>query len=199
MKVKAIGMMLALAMLLGLAAMPAAANTGAGAHAGVFQGDASVGKGAAECNNDGTGSVSGGGIGLPIVHGLKTAHWRIDVGTAVDVPNGVGSGQLCGDLNATPVDPSLGASCVSTSGANGQGKVSFANGDIWVTNLGWITTVGGTFVVTGNAAGAKGKTTDQLRAVVQALDELVVVGCVLKDKANTQTFRVVATYTVTPA
>jgi len=200
MKIKVTGMLMTIAMLVAMVALPAGAATGLGNHVGVFEGAASVGKLDATCANDGQGSVSGGGLGLPVVHEEKPlAHWRIDVGNAVDIPWLVGSGQLCGDLEELdpPLNLGLGASCVTTKGSDGKGKVAFDDGDIVVSGLSWTATVGGTFVVQGKATGLLKKApTNDIVAVVQALDQLVVVGCVLKDKTQTQTFNVVAVYAI---
>lgn len=216
MKVKATGLLLAVAMMLGIAALPASAAL-EGAHAGVFSAVARVGKGPGTCNNDGTGSVSGGGIGLiPEVGAPKNAVFTISQGLVVDVKGGQGTANLCGYLTAPlqdtvpGVDPKalgIGASCATTKGWGGSGKATFptplkkAPRSIWITDLGWKITVGGTFLVTGDTGVGKGQETGLLVAVVQALNENVLLDCVSKfqgDKSNPDPFTVVAAYKIFP-
>lgn len=206
MKSKGISVLLAVAVM-GVFALPASAATSTVSDAGVFVGTADVGKGASTCAADGSGSVSGGGIGLPVVQ-PKTAAYRIDAapGAVTSVQHGAGSLKLCGTLVAPLSTASMGttnavgASCAATEGNGGQGKATFTSAAVWLKNLGWPATAGGTFVVTADAAGASGKATNKLAAVVQALSDTVVVGClnkgVLNDKSNVQPFTVVAAYTI---
>lgn len=216
MKVKVTGMVLVVAVLLGMMAMPAAANSVAPT-AGVFAGEASVGK-KGVCNQDGSGSVSGAGLGLANaeeptqVLDVKRAWYTIDApASVVDVVYGQGSLKLCGKLG--PNLTGLGASCATTKGWDGQGKASFTNlltgagKAISISNLGWIATAGGTFLVTGDVgdytAGTK-KKADQLVAVVQALDDEVVLNCLEKrgsgrdQTGGATTFDVVAVYSIVP-
>lgn len=207
MKVKGISVLLAIA-IVGVFALPATAATSTTSDAGVFVGTADVGKGASSCAADGSGSVSGGGIGLPVLQ-PKTASYRIDAapGAVTSASHGAGSLKLCGTLVAPlstlsmGTTDAVGASCAATEGNGGKGKATFAGPvEIWLKNLGWPATAGGTFVVTADAAGASGKATNKLAAVVQALSDTVVVGClnkgVLNDKSNIQPFTVVAAYAI---
>lgn len=219
MKLKATGLLLALAMMLGVAALPAAAAISVGPHVGAFQAIADVGK-TGTCNNNGTGSVSGGGIGLlpgaPVAE-VKNAWFTISNGLVVDVPALQGTANLCGRLTAPlqdtaglnlkePIDGQpvgIGASCAATKGWGGYGLADFAapNPDVWISNLGWKATVGGTFIVTGDAGGAKGKKSDLLVAEVQALNENVLLFCAQKalgDKSDPDPFLVAAVYEIVP-
>lgn len=211
MKLKATGLLLALAMLLGMAALPAAAAISVGPHVGAFQAIADVGK-EGTCANDGTGTVSGGGIGLlpgaPVAE-VKNAWFTISDGIVVDVPSGLGTANLCGRLTAPLQDTAgldvkalgIGASCLATKGWGGYGLAEFEGPDIWISNLGWKATVGGTFIVTGDVGGAKGKKQDLLIGEVQALNENVLVFCAEKALGNKQDpdpFLVAAVYEIIP-
>lgn len=209
MKLKATGLLLAMAMMLGVAAMPASAATSVGAHTGVFIATAKVGK-FGSCGNDGVGTTSGGTIGLlPLP--TKNAYYTIEAaqGQVVDAPNGPGNAQICGRLTAplqdTPLDvkglTGIGASCMSTKGWGGSGKATFANQTIYLSNLGWKITVGGTFLVTADAGGVSKKKADLLVAQVQAINENVLISCVNKtlgDKNEPAPFTVAATYEIIP-
>lgn len=220
MKKKLIGLLLAAVM--AVSALPASANTG-GNDVGVFTGNAVVSKNGA-CANDGSATgQSGGGIGLPVPGDYKKAIFSIvspafTVGPppagVLSLLRGAGSLRLCGHLTG-PADrvvegveqDQLGASCVATKGYGGQGEAIFpaTNELVYVRNLGWKATVGGTFVVTADSSiNDKSKKTDGLVAVVQALSEGAIVGCLTKvtqtapeigtGKAGTQNFTVVAYY-----
>lgn len=229
MKLKATGLLLVMAMLLGIAALPASADVSVGAHVGAFMGQADVGKASGICDNGSQPHVKGGGIGLlpgdlnllddEIVNtDAKNAYWRILAGTVVDVPNLVGTAELCGKLTA-PLqgDPDgagplpfvdmraqgIGASCASTKGYDGRGEVAFPTKPepLYITNLGWKATVGGLFIVTGDVGGQKGKKADLLLAQVQALSDTVLLGCIQKtqgNKSDPDPFTVVATYEIIP-
>jgi len=219
MRIKGTGLLLAIAVLLTVAAVPAMAASPAAPDAGVFVGIADVGK-TGTCNADGTvTSLSGQGIGLLPVVDAKNAVYRINApqGAAVSVLHDAGGLKLCGYLTAplhgaagpgTPDTKILGATCAATKGWGGKGVATFANPvghTVTLTDLGWKATVGGTFVVTADASG-NGKAADTLVAVVQALSETAVLGCTEKTVANsttgkgtaTDTFDVVAGYTILP-
>jgi hypothetical protein len=185
MKLKATGRMLALAMVLSVFALPALASTSVGPDAGLFQGIAQVGK-TGTCDTNGEGTISGGGIGLPVLNGDKDARYRIDSppDSVFSLSYGFGALRLCGELDS-PLGTPLGASCAATRGHGGQGRGAFPNFDspvqeIWLQNLGWDVTAGGTFAVTADVGGTSGKTGEKLYAVVQALSEGAVLGCLSK-------------------
>ncbi|HWH31273.1 MAG TPA: hypothetical protein VNU01_01235 [Egibacteraceae bacterium] len=213
MKLRASALFLAVSMMLGLAALPAAAAVDS--DLGVFQGTAQVGKSGTCDNSGGAHDVTGGGIGLPVVNGAKRAQYSINAPSSVVSPiYGIGSLRLCGKLTS-PLDieyvegTPVGASCASTKGYDGQGKATFdglvKDRDVYLKNLGWEITVGGTFLVTADGGGSKGADSHKLVAVVQALSEGAVVGCLEKtlagmDKSGLQPdpFTVAAAYVLVP-
>ena len=214
MKLKATGLFLAIAMLVGMVALPAAANT-VGDHVGVFQAEARVGK-IGSCNQDGTGSATGGGIGLlpelPPNRG-KNAWFTISNGAVTDLSSDgglqTGVANLCGRLTAPlyPVvdlkDEGIGATCLATKGWGGKGKAVIGSEELWIKNLGWKITVGGTFLVTGDVSNSsdKSKKVDLLLAQVQALSEGAAIGCANKTlvgKTGSQPFIVAAAYEIIP-
>ncbi|HWH31272.1 MAG TPA: hypothetical protein VNU01_01230 [Egibacteraceae bacterium] len=221
---------LVVAMALGVGIMPAAADEPRAPDAGVFQGTAQVGK-SGDCDNEGGAhNVTGGGIGAPVVNGPKNAQYSINApDSVVSVSYGVGSLRLCGfltgplgikkvvvdDAKATSENDltvPVGASCVSTKGWGGKGKATFnsvlgepATTVIYISNLGWKATVGGTFLVTADTGGTSKKKADLLVAVVQALSEGAVIGCLekvlaMQDKSGLtpDPFTVVASYALLP-
>lgn len=220
MKLKVTGILMVIAML--LMALPAGAATGAGEDVGVFFGEALVGK-QGTCNNlGGLHDVTGGGIGAPLLNGPKNAVYSINAPASVISPlYGEGSLRLCGRLTAplheaagtgTPDTKILGASCVSTKGWDGQGRAEFPSTGrvVYLSNLGWKATVGGTFLVTADIGGDKGKKQDLLVAAVQALSNGAVLGCLAKlqqappigsddkDSMSPDPFTVAAAYTIIP-
>lgn len=216
MRIKETGLMLAIAVLLTVAAVPALAASPAAPDAGTFLGVADVGK-TGTCNADGTVTgLSGQGIGLLPVIDAKNAVYRINApeGTATSILHGAGALKLCGYLTAplhgaagpgTPDTKILGATCAATKGWGGKGVATFPGHTVTLTDLGWKATVGGTFLVTADASG-NGKAADTLVAVVQTLSETAVLGCTEKTVANstsgkgttTDTFDVIAGYTILP-
>lgn len=196
MKMKAFGVLVALAMLL-VSAMPAGATTTVADDLGVFIGNATVGA-SNTCNNDGTAaSVLGtDNLGL-LTTGNRT--YTIDSPASVaSVPRQAanpgfnGSLKLCGHLGAGA--GGLGASCVTTSGTGGKGKADFLDGtSTWINDLGWTATVVGTFVVQGDVGGVSKKDAKRLTAVVQTLDENILQDCV---NGVARGFTVVAAYVI---
>lgn len=176
---KIIGLFAAVAMV-AMMALPAAA-----ADLGVFTGPATVGANAT-CNANGTGSVSGAGLGL-----LSAGNYGYTIsapGSVVSLARGgaTGSLNLCGPLN--PGAAGLGASCITTSSSGGQGEAVFSPTDVvTLSNVGWAATAGGSFVVTGNATGGT------LAAAVQALDNGIVQDCL---GGIATVFNVVAAYAI---
>lgn len=145
------------ALFVGMLGAPASAHPD---EAGVFTGTAAVGK-SGSCAQDGTGSVSGAGLGFPVLaENGKTGYWTLNTVITGLVHGTLATGQLrsCGLL--APTAGLIGAACGVSEGHSGKGTVALGGTDhISLTNLGWITSAGGTLPVTGNTtdAGTKNK------------------------------------------
>lgn len=200
MKIRAFGMLLALAMVLGLAAVPAGANPTGVSHVGVFTGDAAIGKTETDpCDNSGVSTVAGGSLGLPALNGAgkHLLYWSISNGAAVDFPLLQGTVALCGKLTDPADLPLGGASCISTKGYDGKGKASFAGGDIWLSNIGWKNALGGTLLVQGHAGSGKGSKTDWLIAIVQVgVNDIACAEKTVNSSKPDGSFKVAAAYTI---
>lgn len=175
------GLVAVVAMLL-VAALPAAAAT---PDAGVFSGRAEVGE-----NTSPAGDCDTVGGGLSFVGPDSEASWSIDAPSSVtSVARGtVGSLELCGKLAPT-ADP-LG-SCVSSGGYDGQGSATFGTVNVPLSDVRWIVSALGSFVVIGDADGGD----DNLVALVQALDDQIVLSCVA---TTAKAFDVTAVYAIAP-
>lgn len=149
-------------LMLGLFAAPASANKvkdkdgvmGGVKDSGVFEGDAVVGKFRTGCAHDGTGTVSGPGIGLP-TQATKNAYFSLDTDViSAFKPESPGKLVVCGRLTKmhSAVNGGLGAACGASKGYDGRGTVKFpGKTTVWLKNLGWKVSVGGTLPVTGEA------------------------------------------------
>lgn len=169
---------LAVSMLAG----PASAHDD-GADVGTFNGEAFVGENNVECKEDGTDTISGQGLGLPVVDGVRSGHYQLT--TVVNMlGHGLADLKICGDLE--PVN-SIGAACGMSQSTTGQGQsVLQSNGDvIALSNVTWAATVGGTLPTTGDFASAD-HGSGTLVSIVQAQGG---AGCV--DAAGAQKFTVV--------
>lgn len=203
MKLKGIGFLMAVAMVVGMMVLPASAATPAGTHVGAFSATAEVGKTSDGCPNNGVSDVDGGGLGLPVVTDKHILEWAITNGTAVDVPAGIGSVNLCGSLKDSVA---LGASCASTIGHSGKGLADFADVDVFLTDVGWLPAAGGTLVVSGRAAGSSTggdpdgkKRVETLTALVQVApgdESCFTKGAVNPTKSGEQPFTVAAAYVI---
>lgn len=186
---KTLGLLLALAML-GAMALPAGA---APTDAGVFSAVATVGEQndpLNPCSPDGDGPVSGDG--LTLLDDDTKAYWMIDAANSATslARLAAGSVKLCGELEPSVTSPAqVGASCLSTHGLNGQGVAVFPTDTVQLTDISWTASALGTFVVTGKADGGQ-----NLTAVVQALDEAVILNCL--GSVGATRFTVAAVYTI---
>lgn len=185
---------------------PASADSSVGAHAGGFTAVMDVGK-HGTCNNDGTGMLGGGGMGtLPFP--VKNLWYRISAGDVLDIPNGVGTLDLCGRLTApmqdTPFDVKalgVGASCSAHKGWGGQGRMRFPKGDKWLSNVGWKFSAGNLFTITADVGGEKGKKADLFTGLVTKFSEAIFLGCLAKtfgNKEDPDPFTIVAGYAIVP-
>lgn len=192
--------------------LPAAAATSVGAHSGVLQGIVDVGK-QGFCNSDGTGAVSGGGLGVLIGLGTaKNAWFTLANAIVLDTPNLVGVMHLCGRLTAPAQGTvgldkkslGIGATCLAHKGWGGYGSMHFTSkpGTVkWISNLGWKSSVGGTMLMTGDAGAEKAKKADLFVAAVQWLSEGVLIGCMNKDlgdKSDPGPFVATGSYEIVP-
>ena len=170
MRSKHIMLMIVSALMLGLLVAPASANKikdkdgvpGGVKDAGAFVGTATVGKWRTHCDHDGESDVGGPGIGLPVVNGTKNAYYELT--TEIDSvfkPAVLEDGVLkvCGRLTKV-VDEAgggLGAACGASKGWDGKGTIDWDDDlypgkpTIWLKDLVWKTSVGGTLPVTGEA------------------------------------------------
>ncbi|HWH31652.1 MAG TPA: hypothetical protein VNU01_03170 [Egibacteraceae bacterium] len=203
MRIRATGLLAAIGLLVGMMAAPASAD--APTDAGIFNGQASVSQDRGTdqtkwCQPDGTfaGLNTQTGVGLPLLGGVDKAYWKIDApqGAVISLARvATGSLQMCGELAPLTTSPAqLGASCITTKGSNGQGFGDFDGDQIWLSGLSWEATVGGTFTVTAKAGSTQGDTGSDLVAIVQALDEAVLLNCLSQNGART--FNVQAVYAV---
>lgn len=190
----------------GLAVSPAHANVSFGPDAGLGAAEVLVGK-RGTCANDGSGNVSGGGLGFPIIHGPKLAWYRIDApfGTGLSVVHGLGEMQLCGKIGPVDAGGQLGAACGSTKGWDGRGRSIYQDGaELWISNLTWKGQVGGTTPITADVSAAKGKKADLMLGVTQVVGEGVTLDCFTKQgtgddkQGGVQHFDAVMAWTIVP-
>lgn len=167
------GLFLAVAMMVGMLAVPATANPNAtqALSVGVFNGTAVVGKVPGTCNNTTQTAPSGGGLGLPELKRNKVAHYLLSA--ALTAVQGVGSLTACGEIHPafSLGKASVGAACGASSSNNGFGKVDLAGtaNDKKLRGVGWITAVGGVLPVHGRTAeGAAKKKGGHVLALVLA-------------------------------
>ena len=99
----------------------------------------------ANCTTDPTG----GGIGLPVVNGTKSAYYRFN-GPITALNAGAGTLTACGDLSDVA---GIGAACGMSKGSNGFGSADFSgtSNDATLSNLAWEASTASVFVVTGTA------------------------------------------------
>lgn len=145
---------------LGILAAPAAAQRNAW-----FTGTMVAGKYATYCDHDGTADVSGAGIGVPVLNGLKRGIWSLSTsggGLSVfnfpDKPNpGISTGHLnaCGRLApaGSRVAGGVGAACGMSKGYHGKGRFHLtggpATGDVYsLHDLTWKLTAAGSLAFT---------------------------------------------------
>jgi len=173
-----------MSMALGLMAVPALA-----ADVVVFTGTAQVcgdtiaGKStAAGCNNaskaQGLYAPGGDALRAPNVNPAKYTgrggNWSFQSTDCNKINVTTDSGLVACSINAAgklaPVGGVLGAACGISNGNSGTGKYTAANGtNVDLTNVGWITSAGGTLPITGNYSGAGKKAgLGTLAGVVQA-------------------------------
>jgi hypothetical protein len=154
---KLFAVMLFTAMTVGMLAGPAAATHTPADVVGAVNAKAVVGKVSydAGCTTD----PSGGGIGLPVVNGLKNAFYRFS-GPATSAQHGAGMLVVCGKLmpELSAVGGGLGAACGASKGYDGFGTADFANntGDMALSEIEWKASAGSFFIVTGKATNAAG-------------------------------------------
>ena len=206
-------------LLLGLLIMPAAANkvdhkdpvpAGPVKDSGSLMGTARVGKNRTFCNHDGTSDVHGPGLGLPN-QATKNAYWQLETPVRSLVNLHVGLLKACGRLTKmnSNVNGGMGAACGASKGWDGRGTVHFPDKGvtIWLKELGWKVSVGGTLPVTGRAVQAPDETAAKQK--LPNSNDLVVAdvnargdGCTGKNDANkdagpgARDFAVVGTYEI---
>lgn len=160
---------IAIAMLAG----PAAAD---GPDVGVFQGFADVGRtfalkadGSSTCDSTGNGTVQGNGLNFPSPVGPANVNgvWKLSTTTLQSAVHGSGTLTICGFLRPEPTT-SIGASCGVSQGYGGQGRIvasglAHPSGVTRLSNVGWITSAGGTLPTTGDTS-----TGGQLVSITQA-------------------------------
>lgn len=193
---------LAVAMAVGATALPASANkvpnkgpAGPSKDIGTIDGTAAVGKDIDVCPNNGAGTVSGGGLGFPVISPTKNAWFTLKTNFPTVPTDGVrsiynsdvGNVSICGRLNPTlskvplpgQVKPGIGASCGLSKAYGGKGVITYTTGgkpDVWLTDVGWknsaatMLPVVGRAHVGGDPGTGKNKpgTRDYLIAVVNA-------------------------------
>lgn len=97
------------------------------ADVGLFQGTATVGK-AGLCNQDGGAAISGAGLGLPIINGVKQAYWALET-TVQSLELGAVTLAACGYLDPIELHvannnlPAVGASCGASKSHGGRGRI----------------------------------------------------------------------------
>lgn len=152
------GLFLAVAMMVGMLAVPAAANPNLGqlGAVGTFVGEAKVGKliTAGSCDNSNhQPTLGGGGLGLPELKRAKNGWYTLKTTlTAVTTVPSLVQGDLlaCGRLWAAGSvgKAPIGAACGASSSNSGFGSALGKK----LTNLGWATAIGGLLPVTGRTA-----------------------------------------------
>ena len=150
-------MSLVLVMVVGMFASPASAGD-APADIGTIEGTADVGKvRTTVCNNHGGGAVSGSGLGFPVLtNSPKNGFWKLSTpaGGVQSQTAGAGALDACGELRNVRVFGvgSFGAACGISRGHSGSGKITFGGSPtVWLKDLGWTTSLGGTLPVQGEA------------------------------------------------
>lgn len=169
-----LGFVVAMGLMVGMMAAPAAANPDATQilSVGVFTGSATVGKvlTGACANGDQSGTVSGGGLGLPELKRNKTGWYKLSTALTT-VPQGTGTLVACGPLAPalTLGKAAVGAACGASSSQDGFGTASAGTLSKKLRNLGWFTAVGGVLPVTGRTSeGATKKPGGHVLALVVA-------------------------------
>ena len=192
-------------LLVGLLIMPAAANKvqdkdpvqggvkDAGTVTGATPGDVKVGKNRTFCNHDGTSDVSGPGIGLP-TQATKNGYWMATLAVRSLVNQHVGTLKACGRLTKmnSNVNGGMGAACGASKGWDGRGSIHFPDKGvtIWLKELGWKVSVGGTLPVTGRAVQAADEPTAKQKLpnsndqVVAEINASGAAACANKNDAN---------------
>jgi hypothetical protein len=141
---------------------PAAAH---GQDAGVFQGFADVGRtfalkadGSSTCDDSGNGIVQGNGLNFPAPVGPANVNgtWKLSTTQQQSVLHGAGELTICGKLRPEPTTQ-LGASCGVSQGYDGKGRsvnagLAHAGGIVQLSNVGWVTSVGGTLPTVGDTS-----------------------------------------------
>lgn len=161
---RSLALSLAALMILGVVALPAAANHVT--EAGTFVGVAEVGNtfdANQPCTQTGRGLPVGDGLGLPVLDDREGVFQLTNTFTGLVA----GSGQfhVCGHLTKTL--GAIGASCAVSKGYDGIGVAAYASGDtIELHDIGWDVTLTGTIPVLGEYRDAGG--TGQIVALVQA-------------------------------
>ena len=161
-------------LLLGLLVAPASANKikdkdivpGGVKDAGLFSGEARVGKYRTFCTHEGDSDVSGPGLGLP-GQARKNAYYEFTtLVTSLFKPTGslflapAATLRICGRMTAThsAMNGGTGAACGASKGWDGKGTIDWRDDlypgkdTIWLKNLVWKTDLhSGTLVITGDA------------------------------------------------
>lgn len=141
---------------------PAAAH---GPDVGVYQGFADVGRtfalkgdGSSTCDSSGNGVVQGNGLNFPAPLGPSNVNgtWKLSTTTQQSALHGAGSLTICGKLRPEPTTQ-LGAACGISQGYDGQGRsvnagLAHPSVVVQLSNVGWVTSVGGTLPTTGDTA-----------------------------------------------
>jgi hypothetical protein len=141
---------------------PAAAD---GADVAVYQGFADVGSafalkadGSSTCDATGNGVVTGHGLNFPAPIGPAnvTGTWKLSTTTLQSALHGPGTLTICGYLRPEP-NTGIGASCGISQGYGGQGVLIsaggvHAGGELGLSDVGWVTSAGGTLPTTGKTA-----------------------------------------------
>jgi len=191
---RTIGLLTVALFALGLLAGPASAARVA--EVGVINGQAQVGK-TGSCDDQGGGSVSGAGLGLPVVTGKKNAVYKFEGATVLSAPNLQGLATVCGYLQdvASKVVPGVGAACGASKSWGGRGWIRYDNGeDAYINKLGWKVSAGTAFPITANVYDSKGsKLGGTLVGVARASASPLgapgnnVLDCVTKTSSKTST------------
>lgn len=154
-----------------------------------------VGKNRTFCTNDGSSDVSGPGLGLPVSNTRKNAYYAVEATVSSLANAHTGALRFCGRLDKVKsnVAGGTGAACGASKGWAGKGTIVFpAKGvTIWLHNLGWKTTAGGTAIVTGyanqaaNEQEAKAKFNNQRRDWIKmGVQAAGAAACLTKNDAN---------------
>lgn len=165
MRSKHILLMIVATLMLGLLVAPASANKvkdkdgqpGGVKDAGTFSGVAKVGKFRSFCEHDGDSDVHGPGIGTPD-DPTKNAYYELETTVDSAFKPGAPDGALkvCGRLTkmVSSAGGGVGAACGASKGWDGKGTVDWlepGKPTVWLKNLVWKASVGGTLPVTGEA------------------------------------------------